>query len=113
MTDKTAAQILTEAADIIDRNGWIQNRYYDIEQAGDGTPKAECRVCLLGALNIAMHGKPTHLRDASRPDFFWVLMRAVEREADAEDAVDWNDTEGRTQDEVTALLRAVAGKVDF
>ena len=113
MTDKTAAQILTEAADIIDRNGWIQGDYWDTDQEEHGTPEAECRVCLYGAINIAVHGSPNHPQADRRPDFLWDMTAAVEREAGPMHLDDWNDTAGRTQDEVTALLRTVAGKVDF
>jgi hypothetical protein len=113
MTDKTAAQILTEAADVIDRNGWTQFRYFDTKQWVAGTPAADCRVCLYGALHIAMYGKPGHPHGDARPAFYHDMVTALEEALDGAQPDDWNDAEGRTQGDVTALLRSVAAKVGF
>lgn len=113
MTDKSAKQILTEAADIIERNGWVQGRYYDHRQFRAGTPRADCPVCLLGAIHIAMWGNPSHPRADRRPAFYWQITTELEVQAGTEWIDDWNDAGDRTAEEVTTLLRATAERINF
>lgn len=113
MTVKTAKQILTEAADIIERNGWVQGRFYDYRQFRAGTPRVDCSVCLVGAINIAMWGDPVHPLRVGRPEFYWQIMDALEVQAGTESVDDWNDAGDRTAEEVTTLLRTTAERINF
>lgn len=113
MTDKTAAQILAEAADVIERNGWVQGRYYDFKQYDRGTPAADCRVCLLGGINIAMWGNPSYPRADRRPAFYFQMTGELEKTVGSAWVDDWNDAVGRTVEEVIALLRTTAERIDF
>ena len=124
MTDKTTAQILSEAADVIDRNGWHQGELYDAEAAAAGKDPKDCPVCLMGAIHVAGYGLPTWT-GAPGGDEHERLMRCTDRAViaavdhlidlyagtDMEPVLpDWNDAPSRTRDQVTAFLRAAAAK---
>lgn len=105
------AAALDAAADHIDKVGWFQGDLYD-DYTNPLRPLTECRVCAIGALNVALYGTPR-------------FPAAVDRGAlTAHDVADflrsrhgggelaeWNDAEGRTQAEVTGLLRATAAEL--
>jgi hypothetical protein len=85
-----ASKLLLKAADYVEKNGWCQHEL----QSGDG------RVCIVGALSavadeIFLVG--THSAAWTR------LQKALNKMAGT-----WNDTQGRTKEEVVAKLRAVA-----
>ena len=80
----TPEEILAEAARLVER-GWCQGTYRDT----DG------RVCLVGALNEASGRPCTYLDEA------W---NAVCLEI-PQGPSDWNDTPGRTAEEVATALR--------
>jgi hypothetical protein len=122
MARKTTAQILADAADVIDRNGWIQNSMYDVDSKRVGKAPARCAVCLMGAINIAAFGLPSEMlvpydvQESVRPAQL-ARVAAVEHLADLQAGAvgfpalsDWNDAPGRTRDQVTAFLRAAAAK---
>ena len=70
MSADPLAQIRTHlrhAARIIRRNGLNQGGYFDDDQNyRNGIPAAQCRVCMLGAVNIAVTGRPWHSRTGDR-----------------------------------------------
>jgi hypothetical protein len=82
------AKILTDAADLIDAKGWTQG----VDRSPDGC------YCLRGALN--------HF---DGEDYF-AARAAVAAEIGSRWLAIWNDAEGRTQAEVTTMLRTVAAK---
>jgi hypothetical protein len=108
------ADKVRKAADYIERAGLYQGMYWD-EEAVDFTDTVSVsegarlavekgvRCCALGALHG--HGIPTH-GDAYEvvQDFF------LERHHGAVQS--FNDTPGRTEDEVVAELRALADQLE-
>lgn len=104
------SEILDKAADVIERNGWTQGDWYDVDARGDSR---ECPVCALGAINVAGGSLPDEFPDGPRRAAALVL---ADRLGVLEDALsyglsntvgrDWNDVAGRTAEEVVAELRA-------
>ncbi|WIF20579.1 hypothetical protein SEA_JFLIX2_89 [Rhodococcus phage Jflix2] len=96
---------LRRAADLIEKHGWIQGDYGDMSQG----------YCAIGALSRAAlatasdgtYDGSLHLLEAAIPTTFpdnpntWSgkFSRVVE----------WNDTPGRTREEVLQLFRKAAG----
>jgi hypothetical protein len=100
MSAKTAA-VLDRAADIIERNGHCKGFYYD---ASVDLSPAECPVCPLGALALAMGAtNPKTDRAFGSP-----AEIALERYLDIVSVADWNDAPDRTPAEVIAALRGAA-----
>lgn len=103
----TIADVLNKAADALVRRGWIQH-----EEGNDAG-----KMCMLGALNFAVTGKP-YLHEDS------LLIRGAEKKIDqvlismlgrekyeneySDSFVDWNDAGNRTKREVVAVLRKAA-----
>lgn len=73
-TNVELAELIDEAAAVIARNGLAKRYLYDTKQANTGLPLEQCRVDIIGALNVAAHGTP---RYASSP-----LVFAAERDKD-------------------------------
>lgn len=104
------ADIYTKAADHIERVGWYQGDLYDQAQA-KGTPREECRVCTIGALNVALYGKPSYPMEAlgtpgaQDVESFFANQLGLAAQVSI---ADWNDDEDRTAAQVTAALRKAA-----
>ncbi len=89
-------QMLLDAADLLERDGWCQGAYQD----DDG------HHCALGALD-AVFGSKTSFKAID-----WsAYARVNERLQDAVglQIVHWNDAKGRTAEEVISTLRKIAG----
>jgi len=84
---QSVPDVLDAAADYIDQHGWTQGVFDDDEG----------HVCVREAINRTAPSILDAFRAAS------ALMDAV-----GDGATNWNDADGRTQDEVTAKLREVA-----
>ena len=98
MSAQVAAD-LRAAAEVLERGGWTQGRYY--------RPETGCR-CAIGAIVAVLGGHDTEF---TIPDEAQPRWRAVEGalEAHLNHFIDiWNDEPGRTADEVIAALRAAA-----
>lgn len=80
---------LNRAADLIERDGWVQRQFYD-----------RGRRCLDGAIMAAL-ASPAFWRERRS-------ARELVEEAMGGDLYEFNDTPGRTQAEVVAALRAAA-----
>lgn len=53
------ADVLDKAITVIGTNSWHRGYLYDEDQYWEqGTPPANCPVCALGAINIAISGRP-------------------------------------------------------
>ncbi|MGW2920320.1 DUF6197 family protein [Streptomyces angustmyceticus] len=102
MADIDIPAVYERAADHIDRVGWIQGNLYD--RAG-GMPFNLCRVCAVGAINIALNGSP---RFPSYGIDAHDVVQPLREALGCEEMADWNDAPGRTQAEVTAALRDTA-----
>lgn len=124
MTPRDIAKVLRDAADVIERNGWTQDQLYDVEAEAAGKDPKDCPVCLMGAINVASFGDPSWRgtpadfnEGAMKRLADWAALAAVDHLNDlyagtAMEPVlsDWNDAPNRTQDQVTAFLRAAADK---
>src|SRR5437867_3333049 len=90
-----ASKLLLAAAAIIERQGWCQ--------CFIGTFGGQ--LCIEGALNVARGREPIAMLEGNE-----VTLEALLRvnKAVGASAFHWNDTPGRTKDEVVAKLRAVA-----
>lgn len=53
----TVAEILDGAADVIERNGWIQKDLFDSESVPGG-PAKDCPVCARGGISVAADQVP-------------------------------------------------------
>lgn len=104
MTTKTTAEILRDAKGILERNGWFQGGYFDGEQRKSGTALEACRVCLYGAINMAAGNIPSRPLEANHPAMVAVYEIVDAQDPDGDGIGGWNDLEGRTVDEVFALL---------
>jgi hypothetical protein len=89
-------QVLLDAADLIEHDGWTQNDWGDPWRG----------YCALGAVHFVGTGS------AEEPDCATNLQRAAERhlanQIENLDITDWNDRAGRTKEEVIAALRKAA-----
>jgi hypothetical protein len=111
-----AVEDLTATTAVLVKNGWHQGDLYDCDR---GLPGDECPVCLIGALRIAAYGGlytwfPDEAVASARNARAEVAHGYLMKVTGAGDLPDWNDTEGRTVEEVYAALdRAVElAKVD-
>ncbi|MFF2852600.1 hypothetical protein ACFVT5_40865 [Streptomyces sp. NPDC058001] len=112
MTDSLKiAEILDRAADHIESVGWFQGELYD-RYTDPSRPLAACRVCALGAINVALHGSPQFPvgRTLGGVDAHEVA-EYVERGFENTELASWNDESGRTQDDVTAAFRGTAAEL--
>ncbi len=97
-------KVLSEAADLIERDGWCQETYEDYRG----------RRCMDGALIAVMGDTHVKLNDveaalsAHLPQVTSIHVAAPHAWAPV---IAWNDAEGRTQEEVVAKLREVASLV--
>jgi hypothetical protein len=100
---------LRHAARIIRRNGLHQRHYVDGDQYDKGTPYDECRVCTLGAVNLAVTGNPapnhhrTDLKAVTGHLYAYAFTVLGELTVP-----EWNDQSGRTVEQVAMFLRRAA-----
>ncbi|WP_432139737.1 DUF6197 family protein [Streptomyces sp. bgisy154] len=99
--------VLEAAAAIIGTNGLNKRYLYNTKQAAAGIPLAECRVDIIGALNMAAHGTP---RYAATP-IVTAAEQALLQRIDTASLVAWNDQPGRNEDDAVTLLAAVAAEL--
>ena len=111
LTEPTTAEIadlLDEAAQVIDRNGHCKRDLYDHKQAAAGTKPANCRVDLIGAINIAAHGTPIY---TGKSLLTWRAEDALLTRIPEAAIVTWNDARGRGKREAAKLLRDTAASL--
>jgi hypothetical protein len=101
------AELIDKAAAVIARNGLAKRYLYDTKQAGSGLPLDQCRVDIIGALNIAAHGTP---RYAGSP-LVYSAERAIEQRIDRASLVVWVDEKGRDRDDAIVLLKTTAAEL--
>jgi hypothetical protein len=104
-TDVETADLLDKAAGVIDTNGHCKRDLYDHKQAAGGTKPADCRVDLIGALNIAAHGVPVY---TGRDLRVWAAEQAILARIPEAAIVSWNDARGHGKREAAKLLRDTA-----
>jgi len=110
-TDRLAAEAALEKADVCDKaaqvietNGHCRRYLYDTKQAAGGTKLADCRVDIIGAINIAIGGTPRYAGTGLGA----VVERALLQRIPEACITDWNDTKGRTKADAITLLRDTA-----
>lgn len=86
--------IFDRAADEIERRGHCQHA---LQTCG--------HVCLLGAFNVVHHGDPFHRMSSYEPLVAFSRGLGFTRSTDA---IEWNNTPGRTAAEVVDRLRRAA-----
>lgn len=95
----TNQQVFARAAEIIREHGWIQGKLHDrtklSEAENNRINPVQCPHCIMGAI-ISAKGDFAH----------WEPLTALS--AEVGDYVAWNDTPGRTVEEVLALLDRLA-----
>jgi hypothetical protein len=116
VSDLKTSEVLDAAAAYMEEHGWTQGAYfrqppsvnhkmftiYENELWVDFVARAKehgCRVCSLGAIEIAGGGDPKVVRRATK-----YLLRVTE----ADFIPIWNDARNRTQDEAVAALKVAA-----
>lgn len=111
--NKSPAVVLTDAVEILRRNGHFKGAYY---APFNEAPEWERPVCALGAILIAAEGDPR----PEMPGVFGptaneainVLARSIHSTVVDDDPIeriaDWNDAEGRTPGEVMQAMTAAA-----
>lgn len=113
MTALSTADIFRRAAQVIKTNGWHQGWFYDEEQwKAPGGISTECRVCLMGALNMALGRRP----DASTYPSSGFAARLGQQlgltplplEGMVGAVIQWNDMAGREVNEVLEALESAA-----
>lgn len=91
-----ANQLLLKAASVLEKRGlW---KHWFAEPGG-------IRLCMIGALRVAQHGKP----EVANYGVGDIARRRLRAKLGPDDApAQWNDEPERTKEEVVAMLRAVA-----
>jgi hypothetical protein len=102
-----AADVLDKAADHLERVGHHKGYLYDERQA-KGAAIESCRVCAVGAILVAAHGKPRYPDD--EPLVGGISDLAILALTDHVDGPvpTWNDEPDRTADEVVTAMRQTA-----
>jgi hypothetical protein len=104
---KNEADLLEEAADLIDSVGHCKNLMWTTSPEGEVTG-----YCLLGALQAATQN--TYLEWGERVDIIYKGLRALKLEKwgnphrDDRDLVEWNNADERTGAEVSELMKQTA-----
>jgi hypothetical protein len=99
----TPDEVLNTAADLLERDGWTQKRMYD-----DGTR------CMVGAMLCAATGIESYVRMSDftedQLNVYQEGRQTVVELLGSFMLTGWNDTPGRTQEEVVQVLRDAAVK---
>lgn len=107
-TTTEIADLLDQAADVIDVNGHCKRDLYDHKQAAGGTKPEACRVDVIGALNIAAHGVPIY---TGKSVLVWRAEEAILARIEQAAIVTWNDARGHGKREAAKLLRDTANNL--
>ncbi|MFE9432906.1 hypothetical protein [Streptomyces sp. NPDC006640] len=116
-TADDVAYVLTTAVAVLETNGWLQGNLYDAAEAETGTPRSACRVCAVGALNVASAGTPVlglseSERDLPKAVILADMARAALGEHIGPEGVTvWNDAPGRTVEQVIDVMRTAAANL--
>lgn len=107
MADIDIPAVLDRAADHIDRVGWHQGDLYNPID-WDEMAALDCRVCAIGAINVALHGTPLFSDVQGEAEANDIATKVEDFLGLGEELLGWNDEPGRTQAEVTGALRDTA-----
>lgn len=88
-------KIVVKMIKVLEEHGWCQGRFSD----GKG-------VCLQGALNVATKGIPA--KGFTKLDM--AIWLSIQEKSGISNLTDFNDTGGRTKEEVINMLRELVAK---
>ena len=106
--DADVAAVLDLAADHMETVGYCKRYLYSVSQAASGLALDRCKVDVLGAINVAVHGTPRHV---GGDPLTWSAEKAVAERIDAPSVATWCDLPGNNQDAAISLLRATAASL--
>jgi hypothetical protein len=98
------ADILDEAANVIERNGHHKGDYLD---EVEGKTPAGCPVDIYGAINVASFGQPVLTEDFD-PGLAFPARRVMRKHLNTTALGAWNDAPDRTAEQVITALRDAA-----
>lgn len=107
MSGLSTVEILRGAKTVLERNGLHKGSLFDWEQGDAGTPVAECRMCLIGAINFADSGDPLAGTDLKAYNIVRELLGG-----DITAVSVWNDAPERTLPEVLAVFEAAIERAE-
>lgn len=115
MSALSTVEVLRGAKAVLQRNGWHQGWYFPAGTPRGTEPWQGCPVCLLGALDVAAGALPGDSPEVAIAAQFF-LGRVLQGRGFESGVGLWNDADGRSLNEVYALLdeaieRAEAGEV--
>lgn len=102
------AAVLDLAADHMETVGYCKRYLYSISQAETGLALDQCKVDVLGAINVAVHGTPRHV---GGDPLTWAAEQAIASRIDAPSVATWCDLPGNNQDAAIGLLRDAAASL--
>jgi hypothetical protein len=105
------ADICDKAADVIDRNGHHQGYLYDETTADDGLLLQACPVDAVGAVNVAVFGKPRWPAEVHAGSPLAQAAVLALEETVGGPVPGWNDEAGRTGEEVITALWETAERL--
>lgn len=121
MAEMTLSQVFRDAQAIVRRNGLHKGWFYDQLQRKSGTPRDECRVCVVGAVRLAVASLDYFAAQELELAAVEILRDLVPNEGgrrvdgvwvDSDPIPDWNDKPERTAEDVCALLERAASVAD-
>lgn len=120
MSDKTPQDVLREAAEILQRDGWHQGSFYKEPLSGgvnaDLEASREAPVCSLGAINRAVYGYAydgkSHVGyqalDAAKSNLTYWAEKLLMAQIDGHPVPHWNDAPERTVEDVILTFKRAA-----
>lgn len=100
--------VLEDAADAIDRNGYCRHYLYSTAQAEAGLPLDRCAVDILGAINLVTHGSPLY---AIGDQLAKVAEAAIAARINAPSVAAWSCYPRHGKKQAIQLLRSVAAEL--
>lgn len=91
-------KMLSRMADYIEEHGWCQHWYWE-----------EQRVCIIGSMHKVAKG---HVDDIAVVLNRYLRQKKYMDSDIGHNIASWNDTPGRTKEEVVAMLRKAAVEID-
>lgn len=98
------ANVIEKAAEIVEKNGLHKGYLYDEAKADEGVKPAECPVDVVGAINIAVFGKPSWPSEEHPGSLLAQAAALALEETVGKPVPAWNDEADRVVDDVVTNL---------
>ena len=105
------ADAAEKAAKVIEANGLHKGYLYDEQQAKTGLDLARCRVDAVGAVNVAVFGKPQWPAEEHESSPLAQAVVLALQETVRKPVPGWNDEDERTDAEVVTALTNTANRL--